>query len=76
MACIDPKKMAISSTWMMVLLRGSVAGGAGAWAIRTPHQMIDEGDGTYTIFFTGGSTDNFFEGFRTVGMVKVRFIEE
>jgi hypothetical protein len=38
--------------------------------------MIDEGDGTYTIFFTGGSTDNFFDGFRAVGMVKVKLVEE
>jgi hypothetical protein len=48
----------------------------GAWAIRTPHQMIDEGDGAYTIFFSGGSTDNFFDGFRAVGMVTVKLVEE
>lgn len=48
----------------------------GAWAVRTPHQMIDEGDGTYTIYFTGGSADNFFSAFRAVGKVTVRVIEE
>jgi len=48
----------------------------GAWAIRTPHQMIDEGDGTYTVFFTGGTHENHFADFRAVGMVKVKLIEE
>ncbi len=48
----------------------------GAWAIRTPHQMIDEGEGTYTVFFTGASTDNYFAGFRAVGMVRVKLVEE
>ena len=48
----------------------------GSWAIRTPHQMIDEGDGTYTVFFTGGSKKNFLAGFRAVGMVKVKLVEE
>jgi hypothetical protein len=48
----------------------------GAWAIRTPHQMLDEGDGTYTIFFTGATTENYFQGFRAVGKVTVRLLEE
>ena len=54
----------------------SAAGGVGPGPIRTPHQMIGEGDGTYTIFFTGGSTEKFFDGFRTMGMAKVTLIEE
>ena len=48
----------------------------GAWAIRTPHMMVDEGDGTYTVFFTGASTDNYHAGFRAVGKMTVRLIEE
>lgn len=48
----------------------------GAWAIRTPHKMIDEGNNTYTIFFTGGSNENHFADFRAVGRVKVKLIEE
>jgi len=48
----------------------------GASAIRTPHQMIDESDGTYTVFFTGGTHENHFADFRAVGMVKVKLIEE
>lgn len=48
----------------------------GPWALRTPHQMIDEGDGTYTIFFTGGTHENHFDDFRAVGMVRVKLIEE
>jgi hypothetical protein len=48
----------------------------GAWAVRTPHMMVDEGDGTYTIYFTGGSADNHFSAFRAVGKVTVRLIEE
>lgn len=48
----------------------------GAWAIRTPHLLVDEGDGTYTIFFTGSTTDNHFAGFRAVGKTTVRLIEE
>ena len=48
----------------------------GAWAVRTPHQMLDEGDGTYTIFFTGATTENYFQGFRAVGKVTVRLLEE
>ena len=48
----------------------------GQWAVRCPHQMIDEGDGTYTIFFTGATTENYFAGFRAVGSTRVRVIEE
>jgi hypothetical protein len=48
----------------------------GAWAIRTPHMMLDEGDGTYTVFFTGSTTDNHFAGFRAMGKTTVRLIEE
>ncbi len=59
---------------------GLTAGRRGWWsgaaAVRTPHQMIDEGNGTYTIFFTGGTTEDHFAGFRAVGMVSVRLVEE
>jgi hypothetical protein len=48
----------------------------GAWAIRTPHLLVDEGDGTYTVFFTGSTTDNHFAGFRAMGKTTVRLIEE
>jgi len=48
----------------------------GSAAVRTPHQMIDEGDGTYTVFFTGGTQKNFRAGFRAVGMVKVKLVED
>lgn len=48
----------------------------GAWAIRTPHMMVDEGDGTYTIFFTGATTNNYHAGFRAMGKTTVRLIEE
>lgn len=48
----------------------------GAWAIRTPHQLIDEGDGTYTVFFTGSTQTNYFQGFRAVGRCQVQVIEE
>jgi hypothetical protein len=40
--------------------------------IRTPHQLIDEGDGTYTCFFTAYQ----FDGFESVGMMKVKVNEE
>lgn len=48
----------------------------GAWAVRTPHQMIEEGDGTYTVFFTGSTRDDYFAGFRAVGMLTVKLVEE
>ena len=48
----------------------------GSWSIRTPHQMIDEGGGTYTVFFTGGTHDSHFDDFRAVGMVKVKLVED
>lgn len=48
----------------------------GDWAVRTPHQMIDEGDGTYSIYFTGGSAENHFSGMRPFGKVTVRLVEE
>ncbi len=48
----------------------------GSWAIRTPHQLLEEGDGLYTIFFTGATTENYFEGFRAVGKLTVRLVEE
>lgn len=48
----------------------------GAWAIRTPHQMIPEDDGTYTVFFTGGTHENHQAGFRAVGKVTVRLVEK
>ena len=48
----------------------------GAWAIRTPHQLIDEGDGTYMVFFTGATHENYFKGFRAVGRCQVQIIEE
>ncbi len=44
-----------------------------ASAIRTPHQMLDEGGGIYTIFFTGQSRAG---GFRAAGMLKVKLVEE
>ena len=37
---------------------------------------VDEGDGTYTIFFTGATTNNYHAGFRAVGKTTVRLIEE
>jgi hypothetical protein len=38
--------------------------------------MIDEGGGTYTVFFTGGTHDSHFDDFRAVGMVKVKLVED
>ena len=43
------------------------------YTIRTPHQLIDEGDGTYTCFFTAYDKTNLFE---SVGMIKFRLVEE
>jgi hypothetical protein len=52
---------------------GLAAGKQGWWQIiRTPHQLIDEGDGTYTCFFTGLYRNDFF----AVGMMKLKLIEE
>jgi Na+-transporting methylmalonyl-CoA/oxaloacetate decarboxylase gamma subunit len=51
-------------------------GTIGTWSIRTPHQLIDEGDGTYTVFFTGSTRANYFTGFRAVGRMQVRLVEE
>ena len=55
---------------------GLPAGQQGWWrgqdAVRTPHQMLDEGDGTYTVFFTGKGD----QGFRPMGKVTVRLVEE
>lgn len=51
-------------------------GTIGTWSIRTPHQLIDEGDGTYTVFFTGSTQANYFTGFRAVGRMRVRLVEE
>ena len=48
----------------------------GAWSVRTPHQMIEEGDGTYTVYFTGGSGEHHWGDFRAVGKVTVRLVEE
>ncbi len=58
------------------LARGERGWWRGAWAIRTPHRMIDEGDGSYTIFFTGGTNENHCADFRAVGKVTVKLIEE
>ena len=41
--------------------------------IRTPHQLIDEGDGTYTCFFTAYDSTNSFE---SVGLMKFILVEE
>jgi hypothetical protein len=38
--------------------------------------MIDEGDGTYTVYFTGGSGEHHWGDFRAVGKVTVRLVEE
>jgi hypothetical protein len=38
--------------------------------------MIDEGDGTYSIYFTGGSAEHHFSGMRPFGKVTVRLVEE
>jgi hypothetical protein len=51
-------------------------GTIGTWSIRTPHQLIDEGDGTYTVFFTGSTQLNYFTGFRNAGRLQVQLIEE
>lgn len=52
---------------------GLAPGKEGWWRIiRTPHQLIDEGDGTYTCFFTGLYRNDFF----AVGMMKLKLIEE
>lgn len=55
-------------------VRDGFAPGVKPWVkrMRTPHQLIDEGDGTYTCFFTAYQND----GFEGVGMVKVRVTEE
>jgi hypothetical protein len=58
------------------LAPGEVGWWKGAWAVRTPHQLIDEGDGTYTVFFTGSTATNYFKGFRAVGRLQVQLIEE
>jgi hypothetical protein len=58
------------------LMPGEKGWWKGAWAIRTPHQLIDEGDGTYTVFFTGSTQTNYFQGFRAVGRCQVHVIEE
>lgn len=46
------------------------------WAVRTPHQLVDEGNGTYSVFFTGATTDDYFKGFRAMGKTTVRLVEE
>jgi hypothetical protein len=52
---------------------GLAPGKQGWWRIiRTPHQLIDEGDGTYTCFFTGLYRNDFF----AVGMMKLKLVEE
>ena len=52
---------------------GLAPGEHGWWRIiRTPHQLIDEGDGTYTCFFTGLYRHDFF----AVGMAKLKLVEE
>lgn len=51
---------------------GLAPGEQGWWRIiRTPHQLIDEGDGTYTCFFTGLYREDFF----AVGMMKLKLVE-
>ena len=56
---------------------GLPAGREGWWhtasAIRTPHQLLDEGDGLYTIFFTGTHAGGCF---RPAGKVTVRLVED
>ncbi len=48
-------------------------GEAGWWrVVRTPHQLIHEGEGTYTCFFTGLYRDAFF----AVGKMSVNLVEE
>ena len=56
-------------------IRAGFNAGEKPWwhVIRTPHDLIDEGDGTFTCFFTGTSEDD--HGFRGIGMVKFK-IEE
>lgn len=44
----------------------------GQGGVRTPHRMIEEGNGIYTVFFTGMGS----EGFRAAGKVTVRLVEE
>jgi hypothetical protein len=52
---------------------GLAPGEQGWWRIiRTPHQLIDEGDGTYTRFITGLYRNDFF----AVGMAKLKLAEE
>jgi hypothetical protein len=55
-------------------VRDGFANGARPWVkrIRTPHQLIDEGDGTYTCFFTAYQ----YDGFESVGMMKLKLTEE
>ena len=56
-------------------IRAGFNAGEKPWwhVIRTPHDLIDEGDGTFTCFFTATSVDD--HGFRGIGMVKFK-IEE
>jgi hypothetical protein len=56
-------------------IRSGLPQGETPWwyTIRTPHQLIDEGDGTYTCYFTAYDESKVFE---SVGMVKFRLIEE
>jgi hypothetical protein len=58
----------------VVDLNDGFAPGTKSWIkrVRTPHQLIDEGDGTYTCFFTAYQ----YDGFESVGMVKFRVTEE
>lgn len=58
------------------LPKGETGWWQGKGAVRTPHQMLDEGDGTYTIFFTGATHEDYFKDFRAVGKLRVRVVEE
>ena len=50
-----------------------VEAGAPFWArvIRTPLGMVDEGDGTWSVFFTAEAIAEKFDG---LGVARVRFV--
>jgi hypothetical protein len=63
-----------SAHGVAVDLRSGLGGKDPWWkVIRTPHGLIDEGDGTYTCFFTATSRKD--GGFRGLGMSKLRLVE-
>jgi hypothetical protein len=59
----------------LIDVNATVPAGQKPWVrvIRTPHQLVDEGDGTYTVFFTAYGEDYRFQN---VGRFKCRLTED